>query len=136
MARDKLYRNVDIAPLFRLGGRFRDLFVYEIKAPIKVVLNLIDHRLPTPTKENTIQPNTWVWIDIRDEFLDRCKTQTKIYHALWNFAITLYEFDEPYRQFGDWVVSKILARQGDWKPLEKNKPDILVWKQDWEIGGD
>ena len=33
------------------------------------------------------------------------------------------------------MVSKILARQGDWRPSEKNKPDILVWKQDWEMGG-
>lgn len=121
--------------LFRRGGALRDLMVYQIKAPLVSLLNLIADRLPEPTKENTIQPNSHILIKIRDEFFSRLliKHRIKPLRAIFNLFIIVYEFDEPYRQLIDWVVSRLFASRAGWLPIERNKPDIKIWKQDWQL---
>lgn len=119
-----------LAPLFRRGGVFRDLMFHRIKAPLVTMLNVVADRLPEPTKENTIQPNSHILIDIRDEFLDRLegdvlKSRSKPLRAIFNLFITIYEYDEPYRQLIDWIVSEL--RLAGWL---SSKPDRKIWKHD------
>lgn len=116
---------MELAPLFRLGGKYRDKIV-EVKRLIKLLSQLEDVE---PTKENCAKPNSLVLIEHRDEFLTKVKTQKWLYRKLWNLLIIHYEFDEPYEQFIDWEVGKL--KESDWKPISKN-PDILIWTQDWE----
>lgn len=139
---------MELAPQFRLGGQYAGVLVDEVKNPLKQALadlatgkpgisTLVKGlrvmrglgRIPEPTRENTSDPNTLLLIDIRDEFLERCKLSAyqPVYRMLWKLALVTYCFDEPYRQFAGWVISRLKESE-----FRRELPDVAIWVQDWE----
>ena len=132
--------------VFRKRGALRDFMVFEVKAPLTGWLNIENTRqlvtflnnirkLPEPTKENTKKQNSHVLIEIRDEFLSRLRIKSRIkpLRTIINFIINVYEYDEPYEQLIDWWASELFARRDEWLPIGRSKPDILIWKQGWQL---
>ena len=136
---------------FRLNGDLRDFMVDDVKAPLVEGLGLFlssrnpiqrikglkklyhslksMEQLPYPTRENTTEPNSLILIDTRDEIISKLKLPLRIppIVSLINFAIIM-RYDEPYKQLMDQMVDRL--RASAWQ--RGDKPDILIWKQDWE----
>jgi hypothetical protein len=112
---------------------FTSLHWQSIKIPINYCLNLICDKLPEPTKDNTWHPNSKVLIELRDEFFQHLINpgREKIYRAIWNFVIAIYDYDPAYRFLIDWIGEQ--WKRKTWTPREPLIPGEKRYEPTWWI---
>ena len=112
----------------------REYVIKKVKAPLHKVLILVGGRLPEPTKENTLHPNTHILLDIKDKFFEYEDNPNRkaLLEAGWKYFIAEYEHDPYYRYRFDWLIEQII--ESDWKPRAIGCP-IVCWKEPQPYGG-
>ena len=103
---------------------------------IRYLIKLVDLLKVEPTKENTTNPNTHIWIDIWDEF-DRCnQVRPTLFHAIRKLFLAEHEHDPVYRDrisvIGELFVEAVL--DGKIKPRSLDHP-YNYWRDDPNIRG-
>jgi len=115
------------------SAQWLDFIVRVIKAPMVGLLNQVADHLPVPTKENMqgCNPNTFVLIELRDEFfaLEKNDGRHKVFKAIWNFVIFLYGYDNYYRYRIDWALERWKTKP--WLPREHQRPRSTFWRE-WD----
>ncbi len=110
-------------------GRQIDHAVFEtVKPLILKILEIMAERIPEPTVLNTThKTNTLILIELRDEFFRHLQNRDRVkaLRGFFNFVIILYDYDAPYRQWIDWVLTEWKKR--DWQPMNPKIP--YEWRE-------
>lgn len=88
----------------------------KVKKPLMKAIVTLVGRYPKPTRENCINPNTYILMDIRDKFLE-CESNPSrkaLFEAAFKLLIAEYEHDPYYRYRLDWVLEQLM--ESDWQP--------------------
>jgi len=116
----------------------RQYVIDKIKKPIMKALIILANRLPEPTTENTVIPNTRTMIRIWDKFLsmENNAGREPLFKAIDKVQIGEYEHDYYYRDRMDvwfelWLEEVLM---GNWKPRSLGHPDSC-WKVDSDKRG-
>ena len=111
-----------------LTGEAREYIIKKAKLPLHKVILVVAKRFPEPTRENCMQHNSIIALDIRDEFLERQANtgRRELLAAGFKIFICIYEHDIYYRQRFNWVIQKII--ESNWSPLGSTPQ----WCWDWE----
>lgn len=124
-----------------LRGNLREYVIRHVKDPLRKILIAIAKRLPEPTKVNTLQPNSHVLLDIRDEFFKhennpahpegKFPGREEMFWAAWKIFICEYDHDPYYKYRFDWVIEQIVKarEEGTWTPLPEGRPRGATWIQ-------
>lgn len=111
----------------------RQYVIDKIKKPIMKALVILANRLPEPTNENTILPNTQTMIRIWDKFLSMEDNAGRepLFKALKKVTVSEHEHDRYYKDrmqvwFELWMEEVLM---GNWKPRSLGHPDSC-WKAD------
>ncbi len=111
----------------------RQFVIDKIKKPIMKALCILANRLPEPTKENTIYPNTHPLIDVWDNFLkmEDNRGREPLFNAMKRVMVDEHEHDNYYRDrmnvwFELWLEEVL---KGNWKPRSLDHPNSC-WKVD------
>ena len=118
-----------------LRGDGRKYIIEKVKAPLLKVIISLAKRLPEPSKENTLHPNSQKLLEIRERFFN-CEEnpgRRELFDAIWKIAIVEYEHDPYYRYRIDWVLEQIFA--SDWSPRPVGHP-LVYWKEPGNYGGE
>ncbi len=93
----------------------REYVISRIKKPIMKALIILSDRIPEPTKENCVHPNSHILLDIWDEFFSRETNSTRkpLFEAIRRIMVSEYETDPYYRERMDWFLKQII--KSDWK---------------------
>ena len=116
-----------------LGINTRDLII-KYKGIFTKALIWFAKRLPEPTRENVIRPNSKVLLDMRDEFF-KCEDnggRHELFEAIWKIFIVEYEHDIYYSNRIDWLVEQAVNR--GWHPRPCGHPNTC-WKEEEPYGG-
>lgn len=115
----------------------KDFAVKIVKAPLEQAIILAGSLIPEPTKQNTIHPNTWRLIDLRDDFFkhDTNRTKRKLLEAGWKIFIMAHE-DPYYRDRFNWLIEMIanMIERKEWKPRSIGHPNHY-WIEEEPYGG-
>lgn len=105
-----------------LGWPFRNYVISKLKAPLQSAIEAFGKGLPIPTKQNCIQRNSHILIDIRDKFLEHEDNPGRgdLFRYAFNMLIAEYEHDPYYRYRFDWFLDQL--RLSDWQPRPPNQP--------------
>ena len=83
-------------------------------------------RYEEPTRENTVHPNVWRLLEIRDEFFECWNVSSPLYHALFKLVIVKYEHSPNWRNFLDWFL--MMIGKSGWKPFDTNR-QMTLWRR-------
>jgi len=110
-------------------------FVIEHKGVFEKAIIAYALILPEPTKENTLEPNCHILLDIRDRFRERNTVKPALFEAAWKALICEYEHDPCYRNRLDWLLEELVESvlDGEWKPRPTNHPSG-GWKEPHPYG--
>lgn len=119
-----------------LGWR-RVYFMDKVKNPLKKALNSLTNkhsglfariialiqivrmirRYPEPTKENTVNPNSHVFIDVWDELIeyDELEVSKQLWRAFKKITVCEYEHDPPYKERMDMFLMRLFKAYLDGK---------------------
>jgi len=113
-----------------LRGPFRKYVIDIVKYPLMKAIVAAGKRYPSPTKENTVKPNTHKLIDIRDKFFEyeRNEQRRELFKAAFNILIVEYEHDGYYTDRFNWIIEKI--KELDWGDRGR-RPISAFWKE-WD----
>lgn len=83
-------------------------------------------RYPEPTRKNVRKLNTFVLMDMWDEFF-KYETNTRrlpLFRAIERLSIGEYEHDKYYSARMDWFLSKLVRKyiSGEWRPCQPHHP--------------
>ena len=116
----------------------RQYIIKKAKRPLRLAIMSIGKRWPKPTRDNCVQPNSQILLDIQDEFLARCLNPGRkpLFEAALKIFICEYEHDIYYRQRFDWVLKKIIESEwlfGGPPETHWNKGDLPTAEEMWTI---
>ena len=114
-------------------------FVIKCKAVLRKVVIWFASKLPDPTKENTLEPNSHILLAIRDKFFGyyNNKGREDMFRAAWKVLICEYEHDPHYRHILDWLIEEVVesVMSGEWKPRPSRHPSGF-WNEPRTPDGD
>jgi len=112
----------------------RGFVIYKFKSPLMKFLIWLAEKMPEPTHENCIRPNTHILLDLRDEFFEHEDNpgRRELLWAVWKIGIIIYEHDPYYAWRADWFIEKIV--NSDWKPRPIGHPNRW-WHEEEPYGG-
>ena len=127
-----------VKPLSHIMLRdLRGYVIDKVKKPIKKAITILANRYPQPTKENTLNPNTHILLDIQDRFFqhETLPERKEMFRAIFKLFIAEYEHDPYYRSRINWVIEELVeaTMDGKWLPRGANRP-INYWKEDKPFG--
>ena len=115
----------------------REYVIDKVKKPIKKAITILANRYPEPTRENTLNPNTHILLDIEDKFFqhETLLGRREMFRAIFKIFIAEYEHDPYYRSRINWVIEELVeaTMDGKWLPRGANRP-INYWKEDEPFG--
>ncbi|KKL20728.1 hypothetical protein LCGC14_2452550, partial [marine sediment metagenome] len=87
-----------------LRGSMRDYIIDQVKKPLMKAIIVLANRYPEPTRENCINSNSHILLDIQDEFLtyEDHKGRRDLFKAIFRILIGEYEHDPYYHYRFDW----------------------------------
>lgn len=117
-----------------LRGEKREFVIKKIKDPLRKLLIIVADRLPDPTHENVIRPNSHILLDIRDKFFeyDDNPSRKDLLKSVWKLFIAEYEHDPYYRYRFDWLFEEMVKR--GWMPRPCGRP-LTNWNEPDPHGG-
>ncbi len=119
-------------------------FVIKCKGVLRKVVIWYASKIPEPTKENTLEPNVHLLLDIRDKFFEYYDIvshdkngRKEMWWAAWKILITEVEHDPHYRNIFFWFLEEIveLTMNGKWQPRPSRHPSGF-WKEPRNADGD
>lgn len=114
-------------------------FIIRQKWIFKQAVKAYANALPEPTKENTLEPNSPIIIDIEDKFFKYYdfKGNKPLFEAMWKILICEYEHDPHYRDICQWVLEELVeaVMDGRWTPRPHHHPSGH-WKEPRETCGE
>lgn len=109
-----------------LRGKARKYIIDKVKKPLMKAIIILSKRYPEPTRENCLNPNSHLLLDIQDEFLEyeANSGRRELFKALFRIVIGEYEHDPYYRSRMNWIIEEIVERviDGLWLPRGENSP--------------
>ena len=107
----------------------RDFVIWMVKYPLQQAVQKAGKLIPEPTLENTFHPNSHKFIKIRDRFLEYEANffRTKLFVAMFNILIGIYEHDVYYRDRIDWLIEVI--KEVKFSPRMINHPARQHWRE-------
>ena len=111
----------------------RQYVIDKIKKPIMKALCILANRLPEPTKENTIYPNTQTLLRVWDRFLEMEDNPGRrpLFESIKRIMVSEYEHDIYYSDrmqvFLELWLEEVM--KGNWKPRYPGHPESC-WKDD------
>ncbi len=114
---------------------YRSFVIKQVKRPLEKVIILVADRLVEKlgkvTRDNTIQRNNHILLDIREEFFKHYTNERKIplMRSAWELLLAEYEHDSHYRWLFDWLILEIMEeiKNGNWTPIEEKFPQPDCW---------
>ena len=107
-------------------------FVIKHKAIFRLAVIAYAKILLEPTKDNTLEPNSHILLDIRDKFFEHYTLPDRrtLFESAWKIFICEYEHDPHYRHIGDWLIEELVesVMSGEWKPRPIGEPSGW-WKE-------
>ncbi len=122
----------------------KDMVINQIKAPLnKAIISAASkfaNQFGDVTKLNTCSPTTHSLIDIRDKFLsyDSNGGRRKLFEAIINLGIAVFENSNYYRFRFDWAVEEIVKSilEGKWESRPLNAMEKFCWSEPEPNGGE
>jgi hypothetical protein len=101
-------------------------FVIKCKCVLERIIIWFASKLPEPTKENVVYPNSLILLNIQDRFFSHYRNDSKwsLFHSAWKVFVIEYEHDPHYRHIFDWLLEEIFEEviNGRWQPRPPGTP--------------
>lgn len=126
-----------------LRGDTRQYVIDKVKAPLMKAILSLAKRIPEPTEENTINPNSHILMEIRDKFLEYEENPSHpdkknhpldgrdhLFKGAFDLLIAEYEHDPYYRYRFDWFLEELVEMVigGYWRPRPPEHP-LTHWSE-------
>ena len=109
----------------------RNYFAKEVNPILRMAVNMYGKKYPEPTKENCANPDSWVLLDIWDEFfeLEDNLGRDSFFKALRKITVGVLEPMDYYSERMTWFLMKLMMAylDGRWQPLLPCTP-FAHWK--------
>ncbi len=120
-----------------LRGNMREYIIDKAKKPLMRAIVVLANRYPEPTRDNCLNPNSHLLLDIQDKFLEYETNSGRIelFKAIFRIFIGEYEHDPYYRSRINWFFEEIveLTMNGKWAPRGMMRP-ISFWQEERPYG--
>ena len=120
-----------------LRGEMRGYIIDKVKKPLMKAITVLANRYPEPTRDNCINPNSLLLLDIQDKFFEYETNFGRIglFKAIFRIFIGEYEHDPYYRARINWFFEEIveLTMNGKWAPRGMMRP-LNFWQEEQPYG--